>query len=191
MHRKESVMIDTADCIYVGTITKQHGYEGRLVIRAEKGRTTDDLMWDTLHVMIDGGLVPFEVDEVKERNDMEVLVKFDLINSQEEAEELIGQEVWIERAWQEDDNLADDDAEGMMHIGDLVGFTLYEESDKSLIGTIVDVDLRVEQNPLFVVERAKDKSEVLIPVVEEWITDYNANSKKLVMDLPLGLFDEE
>ena len=78
-----------------------------------------------------------------------------------------------------------------MHIGDLVGFALYEETDKSLIGTIIDVDLRVEQNPLFVVERTKGKSEALIPVVEEWITDYDAKNKKLVMDLPLGLFDEE
>ncbi|MDO4461550.1 MAG: ribosome maturation factor RimM [Bacteroidia bacterium] len=181
-------MIDKSDCIFVGTITKTHGYDGRVVIRADQNRTADDLMWDTLHVMIDGGLVPFEVDEVKERNDMEVLCKFFLINSIEDADEIIGQSVYIERAWQESDNMSDADADGMLHIGDLVGFKLYESSDSSLIGTIIDVDLRIEQNPLFVVERADNNEDVLIPVVEEWITEYDAKAKKLAMDLPSGLF---
>lgn len=183
-------MIEKSDCIFVGTVTKHHGYDGRVVIRADQNRVADDLMWDTLHVMIDGGLVPFEVDEVKERNDMEVLCKFDLVNSQEDAEELIGQDVYIERAWQEGDNMADDGGEGMMHIGDLVGFKLYEATDSSLVGTIIDVDLRIEQNPLFVVERASNKEEVLIPVVEDWITEYDAKKKVLAMDLPIGLFEE-
>ncbi|MCQ2214694.1 MAG: ribosome maturation factor RimM [Bacteroidales bacterium] len=183
-------MIEKSDCIFVGTVTKHHGYDGRVVIRADQNRTSEDLMWDTLHVMIDGGLVPFAVDEVKERNDMEVLCKFELINSQEDAEELIGQDVYIERVWQEGDNMADGGEEEMMHIGDLVGFKLFESSDESLVGTIVDVDLRIEQNPLFVVERANSGEEVLIPVVEEWITAYDAKKKELAMDLPLGLFEE-
>lgn len=119
---------------------------------------------------------------------MEVLCKFELINSLEDAEEIIGQDVYIERAWQEGDNVSDGDEEGMLHIGDLVGFKLFEASDSSLIGTIIDVDLRIEQNPLFVVEKADDKEEVLIPVVEEWITEYDAKAKKLAMDLPIGLF---
>ncbi|MCQ2236882.1 MAG: ribosome maturation factor RimM [Bacteroidales bacterium] len=181
-------MIDKSDCIFVGSVTKSHGYDGRVVIRADQNRTSDDLMWDTLHIMIDGGLVPFEVDEVKERNDMEVLCKFELINSLEDAEEIIGRDVYIERAWQEGDKVAEEGEDGMLHIGDLVGFKLFEASDSSLIGTIIDVDLRIEQNPLFVVEKADDKEEVLIPVVEEWITEYDAKAKKLAMDLPIGLF---
>ena len=179
-------MIRTADCIRVGEVAKTHGYNGELLLRAISGREAEDMMWDTLHIMIDGGLVPFGVTDVRERNDSEVLVSFDLVTTHQEASDLVGKEVWIERKWLEREQNEESDDETLVNAYDLVGFQL-SDTTGDVVGIIRDADYTTPENPLFIVER-KDKSEVYIPIVDDWITDINNEKHSLCMDLPMGLY---
>jgi 16S rRNA processing protein RimM len=69
--------------------------------------------------------------------------------------------------------------------GYFVGFEVVEENHGK-IGTITDVDQSTE-NILFVIET--DDDEILIPAVEEYITDIDHEKKIIRLRLPDGLLD--
>lgn len=171
----------------VGTITKPHGYSGSVVIRAQQGCDADMLMWDVLLVKINGGLVPFTVIDVKSKNDNEVIAQLKYVESDVKARELVcGCDVYILKKW-----LSEDSAEGLesdeldgetFHVSEFVGYTVIDSEDGNPIGEIVDVDLSVAENPLFVLSNNN-----LIPIVEDWVVDLNHGSKTITLTLPSGL----
>lgn len=172
-------MIEKADSVKVGLIAKPHGVNGEVVARALTGFTSDDLCYEYLFLELDGGLVPYYVEEVRVKNGEEVLVKFEYVDTQEEGRRISGADVYISRDWLEEQG---DD----VSIGSLVGFTAREKRIGEL-GEIVDIEEQNGVNPLFVVEH--NGEELLIPMVDDFISAVDVNSRVVTFELPEGLLD--
>ena len=71
-------------------------------------------------------------------------------------------------------------------IGSLVGFTAREKRIGEL-GEIVDIEEQNGVNPLFVVEH--NGEELLIPMVDDFISAVDVNSRVVTFELPEGLLD--
>lgn len=172
-------MINYDDVYQIGHITKTHALRGEVVLFF-----TDDIFdrtdCDYLIVEVDGILVPFFFDEYRFRSDCSALVKFDGIDTAEQAQRLVGSRVFFEKS----KAVEADDEEMSLHY--FVGFQVEDEQGEC-IGTVSNVDDQT-QNWLFVVCRP-DGSEALIPAHEEFITDINHEAKTLTMSLPEGLLD--
>lgn len=172
-------MIDKANTVKVGLITKSHGVDGELVVRAHTGFTSDDLTYEFLFVELDGGLVPYYVEEVRLKNGEEALVKFEYVDTQDEARRLSGAEVFFSREWL-------DVSEGDFSIGSVIGFEA-RDAKVGVLGTIDDIDDSNNANMLFVINHGGD--ELLVPVADDFIKSIDTDNKVIYFELPEGLLD--
>ena len=172
-------MIRYDDVYQIGHISKTHALRGEVVMHI-----TDDIFdrTDSEYVIIEveGILVPFFIEEYRFRTDSSVLMKFDDIDTADQAQRLVGCRVFFEKS------KAAESGEDELSLNYFIGFQMQDEHG-TLIGTVQDIDDNTE-NWLFVVERP-DGKEALIPAHEEFITDINHEAKMLTMTLPEGLLD--
>jgi 16S rRNA processing protein RimM len=111
-----------------------------------------------------------------------IVLKFAGIDSINDVETLRGLEVAIpkaERAPLED---------GAIYIADLIGSTLIDSRTTAEIGEIIEVDRESSATPLLVVKNAA-KQEVLVPFAKAFHPTFDAEAKRLTMELPEGLLD--
>lgn len=174
-------MIDKQDCRQIGTVTKPHGIEGEVVIRLQSEVSFEDLDPEFLFVELEGGLVPFYVENLRSRGDGYMLAEFEGVNNDTKAKRLVDAQVWILMAEINADTLDD----GSVHSTSLIGYRV-EDDDYGLLGTITELR-DPERNPLFVVEGPK--GEILIPVADEFFTGIDEAQRILYISTPEGLID--
>ncbi len=168
-----------ADEVYkIGTITRVHALKGELSFSF-----TDDV-WDRvdadyLMLSVDGILVPFFLEEYRFRSDSVALVKFQHIDSADDAQEFVGCEVFFPYS------LTPDEAPDEMRWSYFTGFRI-EDEQHGMLGTISHVEDSTA-NVLFYVQ--SDKTELMIPAVEEFIIDINHAGRVIKMHVPEGLLD--
>lgn len=145
---------------------------------------TDDIFdrveSDSLILEIDGILVPFFMEEYRFRSDERVLVKFADIDTEAQARELTGCEVYFPREQA-------DRHEGEATWAELVGYALVDARRDTLVGTITRVD-DTTINILFEVETA-DGREVLVPASEELIEQVDKARHRIHVRMPEGILE--
>ena len=170
-------MIIRDDVYKIGKLGKPHGVKGEISFAI-----TDDVFdrvdAEYLVLDIDGILVPFYMEEYRFKNDDTVLVKFEDIDTQEQARNYTGCEVFFPR------HLSDSDGEHMTW-AEIIGFHLVDVPTGKIVGTIDHVDDSTI-NLLFEVT-TPDGKEVLIPASDDLIEEVNAEKKEIRMAIPEGL----
>ena len=165
-------MIRKEDVYKVGHISKVHGLKGEVVVIGQ----LDDFGLDDMEYLIvetEGILVPFFIETTRPRGAESVLVKFCDIDNVDQAQRLLGGDVYVERT-----KMAEEEEISLNYF---VGFTITDDGKE--VGTITDIDDRTE-NWLFVTDTDK-----LIPAQEEIILGIDHEKRVLAMSLPLGLLD--
>ena len=172
-------MIDLAECILLGTISKTHGINGQVVLRTNNLRFDDILEMELVFLEIDGLPVPFFIAEFTERSNDSLVVKFDDIESEEAAKELIGSKVFIG----ESAIIASESSLPKMH--SLTGYTVIDESLGEL-GILEDI-IENSENPLLRI--TKGSREILLPLHDEFIKKVDSESSIIFVSSPEGLID--
>ncbi|ERK39086.1 16S rRNA processing protein RimM [Segatella baroniae F0067] len=172
-------MIKKEDVYKIGKLGKPHGVKGEVRMLC-----TDDIFdrveSDCLILEIDGILVPFFMEEYRFRSDERVLVKFADIDTEAQARELTGCEVYFPREQA-------DRHEGEATWAELVGYALVDARRDTLVGTITRVD-DTTINILFEVETA-DGREVLVPASEELIEQVDKARHRIHVRMPEGILE--
>ena len=171
-------MIKKEDTYPIGRITKAHGLKGEVVFNFEDD-IFDRVECPYLICEVEGILVPFFMEEYRFKTDSSALMKFEDIDSVEQAQRLLGSEVYFENKYIEEGD-ADE-----VSLNYFIGFTI-KDTDGATIGTITGIDDQTE-NWLFHVETVN--ADVLIPAHEDFIIEINHKDKIIEMDLPEGLLD--
>ncbi|MDR1004609.1 MAG: ribosome maturation factor RimM [Prevotellaceae bacterium] len=170
-------MIRQEEVYKIGVLNKPHGIHGELLFTF-----TDDVFdrvdADYLICRLDGIFVPFFFESYRFRSDTTALVKFEGIDSIEEAQPFTNIEVYFPTA------LSDEAPDGELSWNYFVGFRV-EDAMHDFLGTIVEVDTTTI-NTLFVLER-RDGSELLIPAQEAFIAAVDKKLRSMTVDLPEGL----
>lgn len=170
--------VKTEDFYKIGNITRVHALKGELSFSF-----TDDV-WDRvdadyLMLCVDGIMVPFFIEEYRFRSDSVALVKFQDIDSADDAQEFVGCEVFFPV------ELTPDEAPDELRWSYFTGFTVCDEACGEL-GTISQVEDSTA-NVLFYVDGKH--GEVMLPAVEDFILDIDHAARKITMRLPEGLVD--
>lgn len=172
-------MITREEVYRIGRIGKAHGVKGDVSFHFD-----DDIFdrtdTDYLVLEVDGILVPFFIEEYRFRNDSTAIIKFEGIDSEEQARELTHSDVFFPR-----NMVAADDEE--LSLALLVDFCIVSDDDNKAIGRIVGIDDSTV-NILFEVETTEGE-ELLIPAVDEFITAIDTEKKTITMKLPEGLIE--
>lgn len=172
-------MIRRDDVYKIGKLGKPHGVKGEITFAI-----TDDVFdrvdADYLVLDIDGILVPFYLEEYRFKNDDNVLVKFEDIDTQEQVRAYTGCEVYFPR------HLFDSDEENMSW-AEIIGFQLVDAVSGRVVGTIGHVDDST-LNLLFEITSPEGEA-LLIPANNDLIEEVDIEKKMIRMAIPKGLLE--
>ena len=169
-------MIERSEVLRIGKLVKPHGVNGEMVLTVpETLDWTDDL--DCLVCSMDGILVPFWIESLREKNDTSLLVKFEGYDTVESTERFIGLTVYIPRKFV---------AAGETGLPSWSSFIDWKVLDVEAgpLGVIHAVDDSTP-NILFLVRDGE--RERIIPANEEWITAVDDKNCIITYKLPQGL----
>lgn len=168
-------MIKKEDVYRIGQIGKPHGVKGELSFHFEDD-VFDRTDADYLILEVDGILVPFFFEEYRFRTDVTAYIKFCDVDTEVQARELTGSEVFFPRSVAHQDGSCRSWAQ-------LLGFSLIDATTGHQIGVIQSID-NTTLNILFELEDGK-----LIPANEELITNIDEEKRQIFITLPEGLLD--
>ena len=176
-------MISPSDLYKIGTLTRAHGVRGEVAFQF-----TDDV-WDRveadyLFLQLDGLQVPFFLEEWRFRSDSVALLKFEDIDSADDANRLVGSDVYFPKALTPSD--IEEEELTWRHF---TGFEVYQtpapKEDKMFLGTVTSV-LDQTANVLLVVENPEGR-ELLIPAHEDFILRADHQQRHLIVNVPEDL----
>lgn len=168
-------MIREEEVFQIGKLGKTHGVKGDISFLFDDD-VFDRVDADYLILKIDGILVPFFIEEYRFKSDSNALMKFEGIDTQEQARELTGTDVYFPRS------LADSD-DGTLTWSVLVGFDIIDADSGRTVGRIASVDDST-LNILFCLDDGR-----LIPASEDLIIAVDQQARSLTMHIPAGLLE--
>ena len=168
--------------IEAGRSHKVFGVHGKLRIQIDDAYKEFVDESGVLFIRLEGNDVPFFIEHLEEDGD--TLVKFKEVDSPEEARLLSNQLLYIDRErYRKSDAFAgeEDEVSGM----ELEHYTLIDETS----GVQAEI-IHIEEFPqqLMVVVQLHQK-DYFVPVRDEWIRSLDHDEKKIIMQLPAGIFD--
>ncbi len=155
----------------IAKVSKSDGTLGAVIISFLSIDPEDLDISEPVFVCFDELPVPFFIESFTRRGANKAVVQLNDIRSFEDAEELVGKDIFVEDP--EGDSGADED---------LRGWKIYAPK---LIGTVKDF-LDIPGNPCLEVER-EGAEDVIIPLNEDLIVSINERKRELKMRLPDGL----
>ena len=167
--------------ISIGYTKKTKGVKGDLKVEVDDIYINDFLKATVVFLSQQGKEMPFFVEKIK--NERELLLKLEDIDSKEQAHELMSKEMFLRES--------DVTVEAVEEVSDLIfGFLVnFEIKDKTYgkVGAIFEI-LDLPQQELAVV--IYEEKEILIPLHEELILDIDKESRVVLMDLPDGILEQ-
>lgn len=168
-------MIKQEDVYKIGRLGKAHGVKGEVSFQFDDD-IFDRVEADYLILEIEGILVPFFMEEYRFRNDTVCLVKFCDVDTQQQASELTGCNVFFPRSLAEE-------ADEQPSLASLVGFDIINAANGETVGRIDSIDDSTV-NILFELEGGQ-----LIPANDDLVTNIDMTHKTITMNIPEGLLD--
>ena len=160
-------MIKKEEVYKIGRIGKPHGVKGELSFHFDDD-VFDRVDADYLILDMEDILVPFFMDEYRFRSDETALMKFTGINTEEQARELTGHDVYFPRA-------------------QLIGFNIIDADNGKVLGKLEAID-NSTINILFEIE-TPDGQEILLPATGDLVKAIDTDSQTITMHIPEGLSD--
>ena len=171
--------MDLNDSINIGQIVKLHGYKGGVSLFLDVTHPKEYLDIESFFIYIDGILTPFFVESFKLKNKGFAAVKFQGVDTEQEAKRLVKKKVYIPEA----ELKILDHSEFYDH--EVIGYDV-EDMVKGHIGKVSGVaDLKA--NPLLIIDF--NEKEILLPLIDQLIVHVDRDLKKLKVNAPEGLID--
>jgi len=171
--------MEIRDCFYLGKITKKYSFKGELIINldTDEPEIYEDLK--SIFININGKLIPFFIEKSTFQKKSTLRIKFEDVNSEEEASSMINKEAYLP--------LEDlPKLKGKkFYYHEIIGYNVVD-SNYGDIGLIIKVDDKSLQS-IFVVENKGKR--ILIPINDNIIETINRKNKTIYISAPNGLID--
>ncbi|WP_299102248.1 ribosome maturation factor RimM [uncultured Winogradskyella sp.] len=167
------------DCFYLGKIVKKYSFKGELLAKLD---TDEPDLYDNLEaIFIDlrGNLVPFFIESSQLHKSDLLRLKFEDVNSEEDADALIKTELYLPL------DLLPKLEGDKFYFHEVIGFNI-KDKNFGTVGTITGINDTTAQ-ALFEIDR--DGIEILIPMNDEFIVKVDRENNTIEVDTPEGLID--
>jgi 16S rRNA processing protein RimM len=161
----------------LGTVTRSHGLKGFFKVNIYSAGIPPIEKDEPVFIQLQGGPVPFFVEECSAASHDVWMMKLEEIDSLEAANKFIGEEMLIEEA-----NFVGIKTEAT---NELVGFQV-EDFEKGDIGVVTGI-LETAQHP--VIEIEKDDNLILVPWVDAIVKEIDIDARTIKIEAPDGLID--
>ncbi|MBD3723876.1 MAG: ribosome maturation factor RimM [Flavobacterium haoranii] len=167
------------DCFYLGKIAKKFSFKGEVLIYLDTDEPEVYENMESVFVELNKNLVPFFIEKSQLHKGDFLRTKFEDIDSEEDADEILGCEVYLPLS------LLPKLDGNKFYYHEIEGFEV-EDTRLGFIGTIVRINDSNAQ-PLFEIDYKG--TEILVPMIDHFIIEVNRKDKKLVLTTPEGLVD--
>jgi len=180
LHITEMRPIIKEDCTSIGYLQKTHGLDGSFSMHFEEQFDLTLEEAEYLFLEIDGSLVPFFISEegFRFRGNDSAIIRFDEIDSQEQAREFTGCAVMVFT-----DEIIEPEEDDSPSI--LIGYEVTDQKH-GLLGKIIHVDDYSGNMVITVIFR---ENEVLIPLSDDVILGMDEDKRQMRLDCPEGLIE--
>ena len=162
----------------VGKIVATFGVKGEVVLHHSLGKKTSLKGLETIFIEVKKDeMLPYFIESTRIRNEEELYLKFEGIDTKEAAHRLIQKRVWLPQ--EEFEKYVAKSAPIM-----LLGFHIINEGED--IGEILEV---IEQPHKLLCRIDLKGREALIPVHEDFLLKIDKKKKQVHVELPEGLLD--
>ncbi len=167
------------DCFYLGKIVKKYSFKGELLVKLD---TDDPIIYTKMEsVFIDKNknLIPFFIERSSLHKSTLLRVKFEDIDSEEDADKLLKSELYLPLEF------LPQLTGNKFYYHEIFGFEA-EDLSFGLIGIIEGVNDSTNQA---ILEIDRNGSEILIPLIDDFIKSVDREQKKIILEVPEGLID--
>ncbi len=167
------------DCFYLGKIAKKFSFKGEVLIYLDTDEPELYENMESVFVDFNKNLVPFFIENSSLHKNDFLRVRFEDVDSEEEADKLIGLEVYLPLSMLPK-------LEGnKFYFHEVIGFEI-EDKRLGVFGKIISINDSSAQ-PLF--EVVNGSVEILVPMIDQFLVKIDRVNKKVIMDLPEGLVE--
>ena len=171
--------MELKDCFYLGKITKKYSFKGELIISLDTDEPEIYKNLKSIFININGRLIPYFIEKSKSQKKSTLRVKFEDINSEEEALSIINKEVYLPL-----ENLPELKGK-KFYYHEIIGYNVVDTNHGN-IGLIIKVEDKTSQSIFIIKNNGK---EILIPVNDNIIQMINRKNKTIHITAPNGLID--
>ena len=164
------------DCFYLGKIVSKFSFKGEVLLKLDSDEI-DFKKLKTIFLEIDGAIIPYSIDNIKLHKSSLLRIRFENINNEEKANKIIKIKTYLP----------------IKDLPKLNGNKFYYHEitnfmvlDLTLgeIGKVLKVNDQTSQPIIIVIN---NNSEIMIPLVDDFLIDINRDKKTLTFNLPEGL----
>ncbi len=168
-----------ADSVHVGKVIKTHGVNGAMQIQILNRFAGVEFDAQYLFLEFLGGIVPYQIINLRYKVHNEIIVEVDTIDREEAALKLVGSNSYFKK----EDIINDLESDN-----DLWTIEGYEVVDTNLgkIGVVQSI-IEINNNPLIQIDN--NGTEILVPLNEEFIVEIREKEQVLLISAPEGLID--
>jgi len=164
--------------IKVGSIVATHGTEGELIIRHNLGRKSVFPGVETFFIeMIRDSFLPYFPQQIRARNEDEIIVRLESVSTREMALGLLKKNVWLPEKLVA--KIAAKNAPVSM-----LGYMV--QNDGADLGVVLEV---IEQPQQILLRLEIETKEVLVPLNESTLKKIDHKTRMILVSLPDGLID--
>ncbi|MCF6131137.1 ribosome maturation factor RimM [Flavobacterium wongokense] len=167
------------DCFYLGKIAKKFSFKGEVLIYLDTDEPELYENMESVFVEFNKDLIPFFIENSSLHKNDFLRVKFEDMESEEEADKMIGCEVYLPL------NMLPKLEGNKFYFHEVIGFEI-EDKRLGIFGKIVSINDSTAQ-PLFEVENGA--VQILVPMIDQFLVKIDRENKKVIMDLPEGLIE--
>lgn len=173
--------METKKHLEVGKIVNTHGIKGGVKVVSYTDDPSDFETFDWVYIKQKEALDKITISKVQYQKN-NVILYLEGIETIDEAEKYKNRLLLIDR------DMAIPLPENVYYISDLIGLKVRTE-DGEILGTICDV-FPTGSNDVYVVKRATEKEEILLPAIEEVVKEIDLDNGVMTINLLEGLIDE-
>lgn len=171
--------MNKADCFHLGYVAKLHGFKGEVSLFLDVTNPEDYETLDAVFIEINGQLSPFFVTEFKLKNKGFAAVKFEGVNSENDARILLRKNLFLPA------QILPQLSGKNFYDHEVVGFTVIDVNygEVGILESIIDLQV----NPL--IQIMNGSKEVLIPLIDGMVQNVDREKKTMTINAPAGLIE--
>ena len=166
------------DFYYLGKITKLFGYKGEIVFFFDVDDVSEYSNLESVFIDVNGDYVPFIIEKINFRKNNAVVKLMD-IDTEADAKRLVNCSLMMPI-----DTLPKLKG-NKFYYHEVIDFEIWDKNE-GRVGVLASINDSSSQ-ALF--EIKDGYTEILLPVVDEFIVEVNRKERKIIVEFPAGLLD--
>lgn len=167
------------DCFYLGKIVKKYSFKGELLVKLDTDDPSIYTKMESVFIEKNKSLIPFFIERSSLHKSTLLRVKFEDIDSEEDADKLLKSELYLPLEF------LPQLTGNKFYYHEIVGFEA-EDLSFGLVGIVKGVNDTTNQA---ILEIDRNGSEILIPLIDDFIKSVDRELKKIILEVPEGLID--